>query len=122
MLHHHRAALRYDLARLHVPLEAIDDGGVSWNAAWEYVSEILRDPSSHLRSAMAGDLYVPDASERAQWAVFELWLNTQLRRGSGYKKIKRPWAGTKPNYRAGTKTAVLDAASVERRKKLEALF
>ncbi len=90
---------------------------MSWNKAWDYVSGFLREPSSHLSSAMAGDLYVPDAGERAVWDVFEMWRNSQP--GAKRRKLKRPWAGNKPTYRDAP---VMDEARKERRERLAGLF
>ncbi|MGE4428745.1 MAG: hypothetical protein AB7G37_20005 [Solirubrobacteraceae bacterium] len=70
-----------------------DGTPLPWNEAWGLVSEILRRSSSHLRSSLAGDLYVPEGPEIATWDTFEGWLNTQTKKGAAYKRIKRPWAG-----------------------------
>lgn len=75
-------------------------------------------PSSHLMSAMQGDKYRPADSERAAYAVFERWLNTQRGSGKGYVKVPRPWAGPKPVY-------VEDAPEqdrADRRERLAKLF
>jgi hypothetical protein len=93
-----------------------------WNKAWDLVSEIRRDSASHLRSALEGDNYVPSSGERAAWAVFEMDLNTRLPKGSGRKKIKRPWAGPKPVYRQIPKALSGDSVAVARRAKLAAMF
>jgi hypothetical protein len=95
-------------------------GQMSWNLLWEWISEIMRDPSSHTMSALAGDKYVPHPSERAQWAVFEAWLNTQTPKGSGYKRVTRPWSGKRPSYTPAE--APMSAQREARRAKLAALF
>lgn len=92
---------------------------MSWNELWGCVAELLREPSSHLVSAMQGDKYVPDAAERAVWSVFEQWANTQRKKGAGVIRITRPWTGTAPTYKAARKA---DPKSAERREKLAALF
>jgi len=69
---------------------------------------------------MAGDRYVPADAERASWATFEMWVNTQRKKGAGVIRVIRPWAGTRPTY---SQDAVEpDAESIERRKKLAAMF
>ncbi|MET0716413.1 MAG: hypothetical protein ABWY57_16020 [Mycetocola sp.] len=96
---------------------------MSWNVAWEYISEILRDPSSHLKSAMQGDLYVPHPAERAAWATLEYSENAHRGPGKGMRAIKRPWAGKRPTY-TSTPTTVdaVDPERAERRSKLDAMF
>ena len=90
----HRAALDYDLRTLlGLTVSDIEGGALSWNDAWGLISEVLRRSSSHTRSALAGDRYVPEASEIVGWETFEAWFNTQTKKGSGYRRIKRPWAG-----------------------------
>jgi len=119
LLHHHRAAVRFDLRTIGVDLDDVFAERLSWNTVWDLISELMRNPSSHLISAMFGDKYVPGSGERAQWAVFEMWLNTQLPKGHMRVTVKRPWAGVKPVY-AGPKE--VDPQSVERRAKLAAMF
>ncbi len=114
LLHWHRSALRYDLARIGVEMD-----GLSWNRLWDFVVEIRRDLSSHLVAAMEGHKYVPSDAERASWATFEMWVNTQTPRGSGTKRMQRPWAGKRPTYRT---EPVMTPDRLARREKLAALF
>lgn len=88
---------------------------MSWNELWDYVSELLRQRSSHLASALDGDRYVPDPGERAVWDVFELWVNAQGKKG---RKLKRPWAGKPPTY----KTVAPASGRAERRARLAEMF
>ncbi|TXK17408.1 hypothetical protein [Homoserinibacter sp. GY 40078] len=117
----HRAALRYDLAPLGVRVEDFTSERCSWNEFWDYVSEILREPSSHLFSALAGDKYVPHPAERAAWAVFEQDINTRQKRGAIRIRIPRPWAGKSPNYGQSSATEVTPDR-LARRAKLAAMF
>lgn len=95
---------------------------MSWNVAWDFVSEILRDPSSHLVSALEGDRYVPHPAERAAWAIHEQNVNMQRQHGAGVKRITRPWAGKKPTYTSIDADAPVTEGRKARRDKLAALF
>lgn len=116
----HGDALRFDLAKVGVDLDAFPER-MSWNRLWSWVTQIVRDPGSHLLSEMAGDRYVADAAERAQWATFEAWFNTQLPKGAGYHRIPRPWAGKRPIYAPQVETPVTPGRE-DRRAKLAAMF
>lgn len=113
--------MRFDWqSRLGVRVEDFLAGRISWNEAWDYVSELLREPSSHLSSALRGDKYVPDPSERAALTVFEGYVNMQIK--GGHKKLTRPWTGKAPNYKPAPIGPSHDASSIARREKLAALF
>lgn len=101
-------------------VDHIPDGRISWNVAWEFIAEILREPSSHLVSAINGDRYVPDPAERAAWAVFEQWVNTQMPKGSR-RRVERPWAGKKPTYQTPRPENVTPEREA-RRAQLAAMF
>lgn len=92
-----------------------------WNVAWDYISEIQRDLSSHLVSALHGDLYVPHAAERAAWAIHEHDLNAHRGKGQTPRRLKRPWAGKKPTY-VNPADVEMTAERLARRNKLAALF
>jgi hypothetical protein len=112
--------VRFDWrSRLNLGIEEFWAGRISWNEAWDYVSELMRDQSSHTFSAIQGDKYVPSSAERAAYAVHERWLSAKA--GKSIRVI-RPWAGKKPTYRKTPNGLASDAASVERRKKLADLF
>lgn len=113
--------MRFDWrSRLGLRLEDFTAGRISWNEAWDYVSELLREPSSHLASALRGDKYVPDPAERAAITVFEGYVNLQIK--GGHKNLTRPWAGKPPTYKPAPSGPSQDPASIARREKLAALF
>jgi len=120
-LHWHAPALRYDLRqRIQLSLDDILWDRISWNEAWDYISAILHDPSSHLFSAMAGDKYTPSSEERAAWSIAELNLNAKRKRGSSPIRLPRPWAGAPPTYK--TESVSQDSQRAANRAKLAALF
>lgn len=120
LMHWHRAALRTDLKIFVVSLDDIMWDRISWNEAWDYVSGILRSPSSHLYSEMQGDKYFPSESERSAWDIAELNLNAKRNKGSSPVRLPRPWAGKKPTYQVEATTA--DPEREARRKKLATLY
>tara|TARA_R110002051_G_scaffold1853_1_gene10143 strand:- start:10913 stop:11329 length:417 start_codon:yes stop_codon:yes gene_type:complete len=121
LLHWHAPALRYDLQqRVQVSTDDILWDRIGWNEAWDFISAIIRDPSSHTFSAMAGDKYVPSSEERAAWSIAELNLNTKRKKGSSPIRLPRPWAGTPPSYK--TESSQTDPEREARRAKLAAMF
>ena len=121
LLHWHAPALRYDLRqRIQLSLDDILWDRIGWNEAWNYITAILHDPSSHLFSALAGDKYVPTSDERTAWSIAELNLNTKRKKGSSPIRLPRPWAGTPPTYK--TESPQKDSDREARRAKLAAMF
>lgn|GEM_PF-2194037 len=124
----HRAPLRVDLAGYGLTLHTSGDDWVvarsgvrlGWNETWDFVAELLRLPSSHLVSAMNGDRYVPHPAERAAWATFEQWVNTQIRTPA-WRRVARPWHGVKPTYMTADSPREMDERR-ERRARLATLF
>lgn len=119
LMHWHRAALRTDLRAVGISFDDVMWGRVSWNEAWDFISGILRSPTSRLYSEMQGDKYFPAESERAAWDIAELNLNSKRKRGSTPIQLPRPWAGKPPTYQTESKP---DAAREARRAKLAAMF
>lgn len=121
LLRHHRGQLRHDLARVGVSVDDIAPGRISWNAAWDHIAEILKDPSSHTVAAVHGHRYVPSASEIAAWDIHEREMNAQRAKGATYKRFPRPWAGKPPTYSVSPETQMTPEREV-RRSKLAAMF
>lgn len=119
LLYWHRAALRIDLKPFDISVEDILFDRVGWNIAWDFISQILRNGSSHTFSALEGDRYTPSSEERAAWSIAELELNTKRSKGSPVIRLPRPWAGKKPTYMF---VAERDEASKARRARLAAMF
>lgn len=121
LLRHHSQSLRYDLAGCGVDVDDIRPGRIAWNTAWGFISEILRDPSSHTVAAVHGHRYVPSPAEIAAWDIHEREMNAQRARGATYKRFPRPWAGKAPTYVAPSETEMTPDRE-ERRSRLAAMF
>lgn len=119
LMYWHRAALRTDLKPLGVSFDDIMWDRISWNEAWDYISGLLRSPTSHLYSEMQGDKYFPAESERTAWDIAELNLNAKRTKGKSPIRLPRPWGGKPPTYLVESKP---DAARDARRAKLAAMF
>lgn len=121
LLRHHKGQLRHDLARVGVDVDDIPTGRISWNAAWDHIAEILKDPSSHTVASVHGHKYVPSPAEIAAWDIHEREMNAQRAKGATYKRFPRPWAGKPPRYDAPSETEMTPEREA-RRSKLAAMF
>lgn len=121
LLRHHKGQLRHDLARVGVDVDAIIAEKISWNTAWDHISEILKNPSSHTVAALYGHRYVPSPSEIAAWDIHEREMNAKRAKGAIYKKFPRPWAGKPPVYDAPAESEMTPEREA-RRAKLDAMF
>ena len=122
LLYWHQAPLRFDWQAVGLRLDEFIEGRMSWNDAWDYTGEILRDPSSHTMSALQGDKYVPTGAERATWSALELDLNVRQPKGKPNIKLTRPWSGKKPTYTEVQTSKKITPAAEARRAKLDALY
>lgn len=94
---HHRAATEYDLqTRVGWGFEELRSGRRGWREVWWIVSEILRDPYSHIQHSLAGSRFVPTPTD----VGFFNWLDArqQMARGKGQiapPPVERPWVGVR---------------------------
>ncbi|MDF2045153.1 hypothetical protein P2P98_03185 [Microbacterium sp. Kw_RZR3] len=116
----HRRQLRHDLARVGVNLADIESEEICWNVAWDFVAEILRDPSSHTVAAVQGHKYVPSPAEIAAWDIHEREMNAQRQKGALYQRFPRPWAGKPPTYSQPDQQMTPEREA--RRAKLDQMF
>lgn len=55
LIEEHQPAFAYDWRiRFQQPVQAIEDGTMSWREAWQLTSQLLADPSSRVFAAVAG--------------------------------------------------------------------
>lgn len=93
VLHHHREALEHELiTRYGWCGDEILSGVRVWNHAAILVSQIAREPYSHLAASLAGFAYVPHPMD----AFFYNWMDAQalMHHKSGKvppKPAVRPW-------------------------------
>lgn len=66
---------------------------IGWEEAWWLTSELLRDPWSHVSSALRGDTRVPSAVEEAILSLFEAWVNAKRGKNQTRYTAPRPWEG-----------------------------
>lgn len=103
--------MRYEWrSRFGLPLTVLFDGRMTWAEGWALAEEILLDESSHLYASVRGWSFPPSDVLRVNLTLFELWANTQRKRGSLPIILKRPWEDKKTFGGA----SLVDAESPER--------
>lgn len=114
----HPGAIRYDWrTRFGLPVESIFDGRMSWDEAWDLVTELVRDPTSHLFAAINEWKHPFSSEARVLADLFDLQVAMNTKKGKKPKPYPRPWSKKTQGVRSQKPTvdqATIRAALAQR--------
>lgn len=90
-------------------VDRVLSGDVAWNLAWMLVSEILRDPYSHVVASVAGWSYVPNPAD----VQFLNWIDAMAAMNHQPGKVRQP------PVRRGWETGMRDAPAAPKVENLQ---